>query len=127
MAGNAAGTVLAENPGMDRITYRSFLVRSWELDGSAVRASIEEVQSGSRVELRGSEAARVVAAFERALPEPEAAGYAALPAAGQPGGADAGQPSDPDPAPVGTDATEREAYEVTAGVGGAGPRAAPRA
>ena len=48
---------------MGSVAYRSFLVRAWEHGGVPVRVLIEEVQSGRRSEVRGTEARRVVEAL----------------------------------------------------------------
>ena len=49
------------------VAYRSFLVRAWSCGWQTVRVLVEEVQSGRRFELRGEDAARLVAEVEASL------------------------------------------------------------
>ncbi len=59
---------------MDGSRYRSYVVRVWrlrEVGDAGTRVVVEEVQSGSQVELRGSTAAALAAVVAAMLPCPD--------------------------------------------------------
>lgn len=56
---------------MKTVAYRSFVVRVWSRQGRAARALLEEIQTGTRSELLGERAERLVAVLDDSLPPEE--------------------------------------------------------
>lgn len=53
---------------MKTAAYRSFVVRAWGRQGHTARALLEEIQTGTRSELRGERAERLVVVLDDLLP-----------------------------------------------------------
>jgi len=51
---------------METATYRAYVVRAWTSDPQRYRVTIEVVQSGNVIELRGEEAQRIVSTLAAA-------------------------------------------------------------